>query len=169
MQSFTRLLGALLLFDFSSGFDLGRGELLALAAAVFFPLGLIMRRYHSPELSDTHLTQLLFVCGFVALGLVAIPLQVSLPSMVQFSTVVVSVFAGAVVLFSVRVGSYVFSQVPASTAGVILALESPLVALIGYLWFEELPSLSTVVGGVLIVLAVVLITFSSRENQVQAG
>jgi drug/metabolite transporter (DMT)-like permease len=63
--------------------------------------------------------------------------------------------------------SYVLSRLPAARAGVFLYIVPPTAALIAWAWLGELPTLLTIIGGVLVLCGVIVVnTYGQTRRQV---
>lgn len=65
--------------------------------------------------------------------------------------------------------SYVLSRLPAARAGVFLYIVPPTAALIAWVWLGEIPTLLTLIGGVLVLCGVIVVNTYGRARQQASG
>lgn len=143
-------------------FSWGEGELLALASTIFFTLGLVTRRWHTPLLGNRDLALVFLLCATPMLILVSLLVGEGVPRQFGLETAAVVAIAGGFSALSVYLGNLGFEAVPSFQAGNILTLECVFALLLGYMFYGEVPTLRTLGGGFLVILSVILLNRSRR-------
>lgn len=64
--------------------------------------------------------------------------------------------------------SYVLSRLPAGRAGIFLYVVPPTAALIAWVWLGEIPTILTVIGGVLVLCGVIVVNTYGRARKLAA-
>ena len=72
--------------------------------------------------------------------------------------------AGAINFFGWLLMSKGFQLVKAATGSLVMLVENVFVVFIGYLFLEEIPTLSTFLGGLLVIAAAVLVTLKGDNS-----
>ncbi len=144
---------------------LSSSDIWALCSSFCFPLGFVMGKLHSPSFSQALATRGLFLIGILWL-LAILPFVDESIELAQITTpsLFLVLITGVMVLASVRTAEFVFGGLRATLVGIILALESPVAAVVGWLLYSEIPTAGTVVGGIVILSSVLLLAVS-REGR----
>jgi drug/metabolite transporter (DMT)-like permease len=161
-------LGAALIgFGESAGLDLDPGALLLLVSALSFSLYAILQRPYLSRYSPIQFTACAIWAG-------ALPLLGFLPGLADqvrsasatstLAAVYLGVFPSAVAYIT---WARVLSRMPASRAASFLYLVSPLTIPIAWAWLGEVPSLVSLLGGVLALLGVAIV--SARGARTEAA
>ncbi|MEO6503031.1 MAG: EamA family transporter [Jatrophihabitantaceae bacterium] len=157
--------GALMIF-FGEGKEvaLEPGALLILLAAVVFSLFFITQK---PLLAKYNAIQVITVAVWIGTALMA-PFALGLRSEIAdapasgiWVVVFLAVFPGALAYAS---WSYVLSRIPASKAGSLLYFAGPVTVLISWLWLSEVPTLLSLLGGLLAIGGAVIVNTWGRTT-----
>ena len=141
--------------DYSQILVWGTGEIVALVSTFFFSLSYIARKWHSNILNNKEITQLLLLFAFMLLIITSFFVGEGLPK-VTWSPPLLKVIFGAG-LFNVTnllLANYGFQKVDAVSAGNILMLESLFAIILGFIFYQEIPTIIELVGGIVIVVSV---------------
>lgn len=151
--------------DFRGLLAWGEGELYALLANLFFAMSYVSRKWHSTALRDREITLVMLLLGFLmVLGASALfDEEISLPdiNLRMASIIFAAGLFNIVALFLVNVG---FRHVDGVLAANLLALESAFALFWGFMLYEEIPSVSELLGGVLIIVSSVGLTKIRRKE-----
>ncbi|OGC45228.1 hypothetical protein A2V49_01335 [candidate division WWE3 bacterium RBG_19FT_COMBO_34_6] len=143
--------------DYSNLLKWGLGDIYALISAVFFSFGYVTRRWHSNLLNNQEITALTFFLGIFMLLFASFVSGEGVPTTGWGLGIGLAILgAGFFNVMNNYLSNYGFQKVEAILASNILTLESFFAVLLGFLFFREFPSLKELFGGLLIVLAVVL-------------
>lgn len=161
--------GAAVMFGIFPGQSLqfGRGECLALISSMAFPLGLILRRKHSDAPQDLELSALVLLLGIVQTVIAAYLFGEAIPAQISPRMLLLGGSAGILVAASLFFSSYGMPRVSGVLGGLIFTLESPLCVILAFLFFNEIPSLRTLVGGCMIFSAAIAMCI--LEQRLGAG
>lgn len=142
----------------------GRGDVFALIADFFFSLSYIGRKWQTNFLSNKELAVFMLYFGSSLLFLLSMITGEGLPQPSQFSPFIISVIVAASVLnvASLFLLNYGFAYVEAALASNIVSLESFWAVFLGFLFFKEIPTIQSFIGGLLIIASVV---FLNREEE----
>ncbi|MBN8549941.1 MAG: DMT family transporter [Deltaproteobacteria bacterium] len=159
------VLGAALMFGILPGQSIrfGRGECLALISATAFPLALILRKKHSPAPDDWELSLLVLLLGAAQAFPAAYLLGESFPLRISLWMAFLGTIGGILVAASLFFSSYGMPRVSGMLSGIIFALESPLCVLLGLAVYGEIPTLNTLMGGAMIVAAVIAMCVAEQR------
>lgn len=133
----------------------GEGELLSLCSALGIAIYYVLRRRHSPNFSDAHMTPIILWLGAIFLGIAALSTE-GIPGNVSNYMWAISIGLGILNAVVVFLSNYAFRKIKASVAGNLLMLEIPFTILFGYLFFREIPSMMATIGGTLVVIGAVI-------------
>jgi drug/metabolite transporter (DMT)-like permease len=162
--------GALMIF-FGEGKEvaLEPGALLVLLAAVAFSLFFITQK---PLLARYSAIQVITVAVWIGTVLM-VPFALDVgseladaPASAIWVVVFLGVFPGALAYAS---WSYVLSRVPASKAGSFIYIVGPITVLIAWLWLDEVPTLLSLLGGVVALTGVVIVNTWGRTTAKRAA
>lgn len=151
--------------DLSGLLHWGMGDVLAIVANVAFALGYISRKWHSDTLNNQEISTLTFVFGASFCLLLSIIFGEGMPSFDgSWFLWVVILAGGAFNVINMFLVNYGFQHVDAVRAGNLLTLEVAFGVLFGFLFYQEVPTLQGLIGGLLIVGCVLgMNTFSRRD------
>jgi len=155
---FLAFLGAVMIAvtDFSNMFSWGRGEILTLISTVFFGISYIGRRWQTKFLNNSEMTVLNFVVAFFVVFIVSIFKGDGLPVTGWTTGLLLAVIgAGCFNIANVFLTNYGFEKVEAVLASNILTLESFFAVILGFLFYQELPLLKELAGGIIIIAGVI--------------
>ncbi len=142
--------------DSFSLFFLGRGEIIMLVATFFFSLGYVARKWHSTLLNNKEITLLILFFALIQVFVSSLLAGENLPiSTYQATFIPVVVGAGLFNLANLALINYGFQTVEAVVASNILTLESVFAITIGFLFYQEIPSLREFLGGLIIIGSVI--------------
>jgi drug/metabolite transporter (DMT)-like permease len=161
-------LGVVLIGIAEGGLDLhdGLGVLFALVAAVAYAAGVLFQKPALKRLPNAQVTWLGCAIGTVA----CLPFAWQLIG--NLTTAPVGAILGAVYLGAVPTAlafstwAYALSRMPAGQLGIATYLVPPLVILLGFLVFSEVPAVLAIIGGVCCLVGVAL---SRRRRRIPAN
>ena len=158
--------GAAVMFGLFSGARLSvdSGARLAFISSVTYPIGLLLRKWHTPGPTDLQLSALLMLFGALQCVLYAICVGEKLPPSLSLPTVLMVLFSGSLVGISLLASSYGISRVSGAVSGMIFCLEAPLSALLAAVLFGEVAAPQTMIGGIMIVAATFAITVTEHRR-----
>lgn len=146
------------------------GALWSLVSGVLFGLQLVTRKWHSKVLNNQELTVAIIGCGFVMNYLLSLVLYrrpfVSTAGW-SASFVLILFVAGCLGVINIFLINYGFEHVSAVIAGNILSLEEVFGALFGYVIYREVLTPRDIIGGLIILGAVVLTNQLNNREQVK--
>lgn len=150
--------------------DINVGALWSLISGILFSLQFVTRQWHSKALNNQELTVAITGAGFIINYLVSLLLyhRVFAPTSdwnMQF--VLVLLIAGCFGVANIFLINYGFEHVSAVIAGNILALEQVFGALFGFVIYQELLNPREVVGGIIILAAVILTNQLNNREKVK--
>lgn len=152
------LLGVLLISvkDFSSIFNWGTGELLALISIIFTSLSIVLRRKNSKLLNNGEISQIIMTLAFAMLFISSFFAKESLP-VTGWSPfmVVILLISGLSNMIMIFLTNYGFEKVSTITASNILTMEMFFAVIFGFLFFREIPGLRETLGGIVILFSVI--------------
>ena len=144
------------------------GALWSLISGILFSLQFVTRKWHSKALNNQELTVAIIGAGFVMNYIVSLALYHRFfASTADWGTqfVLVLFIAGCLGVANIFLINYGFERVSAVIAGNILALEQVFGTLFGFILYGELLSIREIIGGVVILIAVILTNqLNKREN-----
>lgn len=146
-------------------FTFGYGEMLALCSAVAFNLSYVSRRWQSGYFTNQETTVSMFAIGAVFLLVSSFMAGESLPTVGQFTPLVLAALVGAALfnLANLFLTNYGFQRVKMGVAGNILTLESVFALAYSVMLYGEIPGLRELIGGALIIFSVVQINREGDE------
>ncbi len=148
--------------------DINIGALWSLISGILFSLQFVTRQWHSKALNNQELTVAITGAGFVINYLVSLLLYHRLfapTSDWSLQFVLVLLVAGCFGVANIFLINYGFEHVSAVIASNILALELVFGALFGLVIYQELLNPREIVGGIIILAAVILTNeLNNREN-----
>lgn len=138
-------------------FHWGTGELLSLASIFFFSLSYISRKFHTQTLNNHELTTLMFFFGGIAIFVFSLFAGEGIPSLQSSSnTFWLTLFlAGLFNVMNVYLTNYGFQKIDAILANNLLTLESLFAIILGFMFFQEVPAMKELFGGLLIIASVI--------------
>ena len=143
--------------DFQRIFHWGTGEILAFIAIFFFSISYVTRKWNSTVLNNKELTTLMFFFGGLAIFLFSLIAGEGLPTFTNTGDglIVALFFAGVFNVINLYLTNYGFQKVDALLANNLLTLESVFAIILGFLFFQEIPTIQSLIGGVIILLSVI--------------
>lgn len=142
--------------DFSSIFNWGRGELLALISVTFTSLSIVLRKKQSKLLGNNEISQIIMTMAFVMLFITSFFAKEGLPQTGwNSSSFLVVIIAGAANTLMIFLTNYGFEKVSTIIASNILTMEMFFAVIFGFMFFREVPTFKDVVGGLLILFSVI--------------
>lgn len=148
--------------------DINMGAVWSLVSGILFSLQFVTRKWHSNKLNDQELTVAIIAAGFAMNYLLSLVLyhRFFVPTAqldVQF--ILILLVAGCLGVANIFLINYGFKRVSAVIAGNILALELVFGMLFGFVIYHELLSLREIIGGLIILGAVIMTNqLNSREK-----
>jgi drug/metabolite transporter (DMT)-like permease len=156
---------AVISIESEKGLQLSLSALIVLAAAIAQAIYSVGQKPYLKRYSPFQFTTYAIWSGTLFLLVFAPALieQIHVASLDSTIAVIyMGVFPGAVGYVS---WSYVLSRLPASKAGSFLYLAPAVAIVIAWLWLGEMPALSALLGGMLILGGVVLVNVSGRSSR----
>lgn len=142
--------------DYSHFLDWGHGEILTLISSIFFGISYVARKWQSNYLSNKELTVLNFIFASLAVFLVSLFSGEGLPLAGWSWQILIAVIgAGIFNVLNMFLTNYGFQKIEAVLASNILTLESFFAIILGFIFYKEVPLLKDLLGGVIIVTAVI--------------
>jgi len=149
-----------------SGFNLG--ELLSFISGACFSLQFVTRKWHTSELNNQEITLAMVGIGMVlnyALSLLVYHRAFATGADWSIKYTILLVAAGMLSAVMIFLVSYGFEHVSAVVASTILDLEQIFGVIFGYVFYRETLSSREVIGGLVILVAVVLMNqVNNRET-----
>lgn len=142
--------------DYTHLLSWGRGEVLALAASVFFSLSYILRKFQSNLLNNKEIAVLIFGIAALLLISTSLAMRQGAPHFRHAPDLLIVALAGLFNVVNLFLTNYGFQKVDAVLASNLLMLETAFAVVLGFLFFFEVPSLRALLGGSLIVLSAYL-------------
>ena len=142
----------------------GRGEVLAIFSSLFFSFGVVLRKAHSPDLSNTETSLYFMAVASLVVFLASILCGEGLPNTITAHAWLVLIISAVFIAINVLAIQYGFQKVDAITAGAVLNMEIVFAILLGYLAYGEVLSLREMFGGILIVVSTVMFGFVDRKQ-----
>lgn len=143
----------------------GKGQTLSLISAFFFSFAYISRRWQSRTLNNKEMTQIMLFFAVIFLLLGSFFFKEGLPTNGWNPTVIiallVSAFFNVAMLFLINYG---FGHVQPFLASNILTLEGFFAIILGFLIYREIPMAKDVIGGILIVIAVIGMNYMENSK-----
>jgi len=166
---FMAFIGIMLIIvkDFHHLFSFGQGDMLALIADFFFSLSYISRRWHTNYLNNKQLAVLMLGGGFTLVFLLSLADERGLvfhTTQLQPIFLVAIVISGLLNVVSVFLTNFGFKYVETFLANNIIALESFFAIFFGFFLFQEIPTLQSFIGGLLILASVILINKEEEKK-----
>ncbi len=150
------------------GIKLGVGEIAAVASMLGFNIGFMLSRLHNKAKNNYENTAILLMLAWIPLFLgVLVTRQPLLPSSVSAKSAVALLISSLMNILIIVLVNFVFNTIKAYVAASLLLLEGFFAIIIGFILYGEKPSLSAVVGGIIIVgcaLAINKIEFSEKTR-----
>jgi drug/metabolite transporter (DMT)-like permease len=147
----------------------GKGAMLVLAAAMCQALQFLLQKPLLRTYGALPVTAYFIWCGTLLL-LPFLPAAIgSLPSANNAAIASVVYLALGPAAISYVAWSYVLSRLPVSRAASYLYLVPLVASLIAWLWLDEMPALSTVIGGTAALFGVILVNTLGRVIPKQAS
>jgi drug/metabolite transporter (DMT)-like permease len=144
------------------------GALWSLISGILFSLQFVTRKWHSKALNNQELTVVIIGAGFIMNYIVSlVSYHRFFASTAGWDTqfVLVLFVAGCLGVVNIFLINYGFERVSAVIAGNILALEQVFGTLFGFILYREVLSAREVIGGAVILVAVILTNqLNKREN-----
>lgn len=139
--------------DFSNLLSWGTGEVLALVSSIFLSLGFVLRRKHTDLLNNFEMSTLMFLISTVLLILTSMIFQERLVPIITWSRVIVLTIFGAGIanVAYLFLSNYGFEKIESVLANNLLILTAPFALILGLVFYNEVPTLKEIVGGVLII------------------
>jgi len=144
--------------DYSHLFTWGAGEIFALLSTISFAINYVSRKWQGEMLNNKEIAAGMFFISSILLIITSFFFGEKLPSIGSFSPymILIIVLAGAFNVMNVVLINFGFQKVEAVIAGNILMLEVIFALAIGFLFFDEIPLLKDIAGGVLILFSAYL-------------
>lgn len=146
------------------------GALWSLISGILFGLQLVTRKWHLKALNNQEITVAIIGLGFVMNYLLSLILYHRVfVSMAHWSLgfVAVLLLAGCCGVANIFLINYGFEHVSAVIAGNILSLEEVFGALFGYIIYREVLTLRDIIGGLIILAAVIMTNELNNREQVK--
>ncbi|MBT3720942.1 DMT family transporter [archaeon] len=159
-------LGVILLTvkDFSNLSIIGLGEIYALIHVVFFSLGHVTRKLHSNILNDKELSIIIFIFAFIFIFITSLIIGEGLPVIVPSSLPVIFI-AGFFNLIIIYLSNYGFKRVHVVLASNLISLESFFALVIGFVFFLEIPILTEIIGGLIVVISAYFMSLVDKKEK----
>ncbi len=152
--------------DYSNIFSIDRGEILIIAATFFLALGKIARRWESDRLNDKETTLVLLFFTTIILLTISLLKGDGLPlTNWNLGVSLVLILGGLLNIGIAYYVSYGFARVDAVFANNIIQLNIPFTILMAYIFYQELPIVREVIGGIIIITSVYLLEYVERKNK----
>jgi drug/metabolite transporter (DMT)-like permease len=143
----------------------GRGEVLALIAAILFAFGYMFRKWQTTYLSDTEITQIILGLSTVFLIVSALFFDGGLQGFtVAFWPVVILFVTALLYVVDIFFINYGFNNVPVITANNILNLELVFALALAFIFYREIPTLLELGGCVIIVTSAIALSMVNHTN-----
>jgi drug/metabolite transporter (DMT)-like permease len=142
--------------DITNIFVWGRGEILALLANFFFSLSYVLRRLQSDVLNNKEIAVVIFFISTILLLVTSFFFGESVPNPMAWTPILITaiIFAGLFNVANLFLTNYGFQKVEAVLASNLLTLETVFAIMLGFMFYQEVPSLKEFIGGVIIVYSV---------------
>lgn len=151
--------------DIHEIFVWGKGQTLSLVSAFFFSFAYISRRWQSNTLNNKEMTQIMLFFAVIFLLAGSFFFKEGLPthgwSPTVITALIISAFFNVAMLFLINYG---FGQVQPFLASNILTLEGFFAIILGFLIYREVPMVKDVIGGLLIVIAVIGMNYMENSH-----
>lgn len=151
--------------DFSHLSVWGAGEILVLISTFFFGVRNISRTWHSKILNNQEITVLLFGMGFLILFVTSLLLGEGFPVTRSIPVWGLIGMGGLLNVGILYFSNYGFEHVQSSIAGIALSIESVFGLGLGFLFYQEIPNLRELIGGVLIVMSIIGVSRLQRVKK----
>jgi len=146
-------------------FVLGKGEIYALIADLFYSFFYISRKWHTDYLNNKELTFMILLLSSVFLFTASLIFDHSLPTKGWNLNYVFAIIVAAIlVVANIFLINYGFQHIKPFLANNIIALESVFAAAIGYLFYKEILTLPEVIGSLFILMSVPLMSKEETEK-----
>ncbi len=143
----------------------GRGEVLALIAAILFAFGYMFRKWQTTYLGDTEITQIILGLSTVFLIVSALFFDGGLQGFtVAFWPVVILFVTALLYVVDIFFINYGFNNVPVITANNILNLELVFALALAFIFYREIPTLLELGGCVIIVTSAIALSMVNHTN-----
>lgn len=141
-----------------------QGDIIALIADFFFSLNYVTRKWQSDFLSNKEISAFMLLFGFLFLFTLSLIKGEGLPNPYSFSLATSAVIIGVGILNagSIFFTNYGFAYVEAALASNIVSLECFFAVILGFIFYKEIPTIATFVGGILILASV---AFLNKEEE----
>lgn len=147
------------------------GALFSLVSGALFGLQFVTRRWHSKALNNQELTVAIIGLGFIMNYVISLVLYHRFfVSTASWNThyVLILLAAGCCGVANIFLVNYGFEHVSAVIAGNILSLEEVFGSLFGFIIYHEVLTLRDIIGGLIILAAVILTNELNNREQVKA-
>ena len=142
--------------DFSHIFEWGVGEVAAFVSVISFSLSYVARKWQTHKLNNQEITLIMFIIAFLIVFTLSLLAKEPLPldNWTGFLLLVV-ITAGLFNVINLFLTNYGFQHVKAVLASNLLTFESVFAVTLGFLFYQEIPSIKELIGGVLIMASVI--------------
>ena len=150
--------------------DINMGAVWSLVSGILFGLTFVTRKWHSKKLNNQELTVAIIGAGFVMNYILSLVLyRRFFVSTAQWDMqfVLVLMVAGCLGVANIFLINYGFERVSAVIASNVLALEQVFGTFLGFVFYHETLSLREVVGGLIILGAVILTNQLNNREKVR--
>jgi drug/metabolite transporter (DMT)-like permease len=149
----------------SQGLSLDLGSLLILCSAICISIYMIIQKPYLKKYTALQLTTYIIWAGTIFL----LPFLLSLiktmstaPINATLAGVYLGIFPSAI---AYTTWAYILAQIPASRAATLLYLVPVLAIIVAWVWLQEIPTISSLIGGAIVLSGVVLVnTRTSTEK-----
>lgn len=146
----------------------GKGEGLALLAAVLFAFGYMFRKWQTDYLQDTEITQIILGLSTAFLIIAAIIFDGGLQGFtIAFGPLVMLFVTALLYVVDIFFINYGFNHVPVITANNILNLELVFALVLAFVFYHEVPTLLESVGCIIIVASAILLSMINQTNELE--
>ncbi len=152
--------------NFSSLRTIGVGEFAALISTFFYSLGYVTRKFITKALNNQEIAFFgSFITGVVALG-TSIILSNKITNFFTVDTKILVVILAASLCFILLgiLTSYGFEHIEAIVANNLLILSSVFGLVIGIIFYNEVPTIMGLIGGILVIVSAFLINYSDNNK-----
>jgi drug/metabolite transporter (DMT)-like permease len=145
-------------------------DLIVLLSTVLFALGFVGRKWHHAKLNDYEITTLILFFGAVSIFGVSLGVDKSLPlTNWTWSLLGVLLFTGIINIVGMQLLNFGFGKLDAVRADNLLTLKTAFGVLFGFMFYQEIPTLRSFIGGLIIVACVIgMSLLSKRVDKIEA-